>query len=455
MRVQSRSLGHTVVAAMVGVVVLVAAVLVFVADRTQKQLSEVMVAREVGAIAGTVEAIVTGEAEKAVALAASVVASPGVSEAFVAGDRARLLAVTGPIFDALRRGQVPVDQFQFHLPTATSFLRVHRPDQFGDDLSAFRATVVAANRERRVVAGLEAGVAGLGIRGVVPIGGPEAHRGTFEIGLSVGQAFVRTLGQRLGAEAALVARTRDGVVRLATTREGLGRLDPAAFESALALARPNGGLAFDGGQPLLVAEVPLKDFSGRAVAVLTVQRDASAVVAAKERAKAWQFGISVAFVVFALLLAALLARAMIRPLKRLTEETHAIASGDLVRNVCEKERGDEIGVLARAIDGFRKDVAEKRVQEARAAEERAGREKAQREMVLAMRTFGGTVRGVLTELGDASRGMLVVAERMHKIAAAVQASATGSRSEADNAATDLNSVAAATEELATSAREVR
>ena len=47
-----------------------------------------------------------------------------------------------------------VEQFQFHTAPATSFLRVHQPEKFGDDLSGFRKTVVEANATNKPVLGL-------------------------------------------------------------------------------------------------------------------------------------------------------------------------------------------------------------------------------------------------------------------------------------------------------------
>lgn len=46
---------------------------------------------------------------------------------------------------------------------------MHLPEKFGDDLSSFRHTIVKSNAERVAVTGLEAGVSGLGICGMVPV----------------------------------------------------------------------------------------------------------------------------------------------------------------------------------------------------------------------------------------------------------------------------------------------
>ena len=61
-------------------------------------------------------------------------------------------------------------QLHFHLgPGDTSFLRVHSPQHFGDDLSGIRHTITHAIRFNRATAGFESGRVYAGIRGVVPV----------------------------------------------------------------------------------------------------------------------------------------------------------------------------------------------------------------------------------------------------------------------------------------------
>ncbi len=129
------------------------------------------------------------ESHRAAAMSAVVAAMPATQEAMAKQDREALVRLFGPVFAAIK-SDYGVDQFQFHVPPATSFLRVHQPAKFGDDLSGFRKTVVVANQERRVVVGLEGGVAGLGIRGVVPIAQTGKHLGSVEFGLTFGQPFL-------------------------------------------------------------------------------------------------------------------------------------------------------------------------------------------------------------------------------------------------------------------------
>lgn len=65
-------------------------------------------------------------------------------------------------------------RLHFHLPNARSFVRTWRKPAPGedvrlDDLSGFRATIVTAQRERKIVLGLEPGREGVVFRAVVPI----------------------------------------------------------------------------------------------------------------------------------------------------------------------------------------------------------------------------------------------------------------------------------------------
>jgi methyl-accepting chemotaxis protein len=75
-----------------------------------------------------------------------------------------------------------IKQFQFHLPPAISFLRLHKIKKFGDDLSSFRKTVVECNTKKKAVMGLEVGRGGPGLRVVYPIFYHNKHIGSVEFG---------------------------------------------------------------------------------------------------------------------------------------------------------------------------------------------------------------------------------------------------------------------------------
>ena len=85
-----------------------------------------------------------------------------------------------------------VRQLHFHLgPGSLSFLRVHRPEKFGDRMDDVRFTIVDVNHDLKPVKGFETGRVYSGIRGVVPVfaydpdTGVRQHVGALEAGTSL------------------------------------------------------------------------------------------------------------------------------------------------------------------------------------------------------------------------------------------------------------------------------
>lgn len=68
------------------------------------------------------------------------------------------------------QGKYFVRQLHFHIgPGDTSFLRVHKPEKYGDDLSSIRHTIVDSIKFNKEVTGFESGRVYSGLRGVTPI----------------------------------------------------------------------------------------------------------------------------------------------------------------------------------------------------------------------------------------------------------------------------------------------
>ena len=87
-------------------------------------------------------------------------------------------------------------QLHFHLPPGSnSFLRVHQPDKYGDNMDSVRHTIVATNRDRSVSKGFETGRVYSGIRGVVPVFAWDSARNerVFVGALEAGTSFQQTL----------------------------------------------------------------------------------------------------------------------------------------------------------------------------------------------------------------------------------------------------------------------
>lgn len=96
--------------------------------------------------------------------------------------RDQLYLMLSPLYQNLLEDNFK--QLHFHFPDHTSFLRFHRPEKFGDDLSDVRYSVVMANENLTPVFGFEEGRIYNGFRYVFPLFMEERHIGSVEISVS-------------------------------------------------------------------------------------------------------------------------------------------------------------------------------------------------------------------------------------------------------------------------------
>lgn len=106
-----------------------------------------------------------------------------IIESFEKRDREALNRYLAPLFKNSLLPLYNIKQVQFHIAPAITFLRLHQPSKFGDDLSSFRSSVVYANKNLKSVNGIEVGRAGPGIRVVSPVfNSSNQHIGSVEFG---------------------------------------------------------------------------------------------------------------------------------------------------------------------------------------------------------------------------------------------------------------------------------
>lgn len=296
------------------------------------------------------EAAVAAETRLAEALSALVANQPAVQQRFAAGDREWLQAALLPAYQRLER-DYGVVQFQFHTPPARSFLRLHLLDQYGDDLSAIRHSIVASNRTRRPQRGLEVGVAGLGARGMVPIFDAQRHLGVVEFGMSFGRAFFDDFRATMNVEAGLHLLRDGGIETFAATYGEAPLLTEAQMRAALA-----GAPQFDeirhAGRDLAVYAALIRDYSGQPIGVVEVARERARYqqLLAAAMGEAWLIG-GLALGL-GLALALLIARRLAGRIRALKAGVEQVAAGDLTTPIAVVG-GDELTALARAAETLR------------------------------------------------------------------------------------------------------
>lgn len=96
------------------------------------------------------------------------------------------------------KDHVAARQLHFHMgPGSNSFLRVHRPERWGDNMDSVRHTIVAVNSRHQPVTGFETGRIYSGLRGAVPVTyfDPNLQRELQVGALEAGASFDRILSK--------------------------------------------------------------------------------------------------------------------------------------------------------------------------------------------------------------------------------------------------------------------
>ncbi len=333
------------------VLILVIAVILPVVLGKMSQVSEDAQLRQLKQMYAALQQNVQTESHMAEALALTVSSLKGASSKFAERDREGMLEAMLPAFKLLKE-RYGVKQFQFHTPDGHSFLRLHKPKKFGDDLSGFRKTVVQANATKKSVRGLEKGVAGIGIRGVVPVSFNGEHQGTVEFGLSLGKQFLERFKKQFNADVVMYVKDKSGFKAVASTLENSIKAEDSMLNSVLN-GQSNIREASMGDIPVAIYAQSVKDFSGNPIAILELIMDRSSFVNAQADARNMTIIIGIVAIGIGLLVAWFIGRGISGRINNTVTALNDIAEGegDLTRRLDEGSK-DELGDLSRAFNRF-------------------------------------------------------------------------------------------------------
>ncbi|HEV2544845.1 MAG TPA: methyl-accepting chemotaxis protein [Methylobacterium sp.] len=185
------------------------------------------------------------------------------------------------------------------------------------------------------------------------------------------------------------------------------------------------------------------------------QRDADAAVGAADSASVTAV-VSVALALFLALGAMLFGLFRIsRPITGMTGTMGALAAGDVETPVPYRQRRDEIGAMAGAVQVFKDNLIRTRALEAETALARASAEEQRKAAMRAMAdSFEAAIGGIIGTVTSAATQLQATAESMSGTATETASQSVTVASAAEEAATNVETVAAAAEELGTSVHEI-
>jgi len=279
----------------------------------------------------------------------SAVNNPGIQESFANRDREKLIKQTLSIFEQAKEDGVA--QFQFHLAPATSFLRLHMPAKFGDDLSSFRKTVVEANQTRKTVEGLEEGRGDFGFRVVMPVFHQGNHVGSAEYGIGFDKKVLEKWQKETGGQL-FVYRAGKGNISwvqdqstdllISTEKEDLYPISDDTVKKAIEQDKME--VQFLDSNRAAALIIPLRDYSGKVSNYIKVVLSREEIIAQMSNALRNSIVIMVITLVVVSLIMFLLVQRVLRPVYELKNVMEKVGKGDLSASITCGNK-DEIGQL--------------------------------------------------------------------------------------------------------------
>ena len=146
---------------------------------------------------------------------------------------------------------------------------------------------------------------------------------------------------------------------------------------------------------------------------------------------------------------------VVRPVRRMTGLMSRLAEGDAAVEIPFRERREEVGAMANAVQVFKDNLIRTRALEEESALARAGaeaqRKAAMREMA---DSFERAVSGIVATVSAAATELQATAQSMEGTASQTASQSNAAAAAAEEAATNVGTVAAAAEELGASVEEI-
>ena len=296
----------------------------------------------------------------AMSLAYLVAGNPDVAKAFAKRDRKRLIALLHPAYQRLHEG-FGIEQFHFHVPPATSFLRLHALDEYGESMEAYRHTINKARETGTGVCGLEWGVFGFGIRSVIPVFYEDKQVGTVEIGLSFEEPLLEEFKKNYGSDLTLYVQGEPGVNRPRTFASTMnkGLLPLELFIRAFNAGEVVFHTAKLDSRDMAVIAGPVRDFSSQIVAVVEISVDRSPTLDLLKRYGKTALVIGIAGLALSISFVWFISVIFTRRIEEVVQAADQIAAGHRDARIAVKS-ADELGTMARAINEMLTSLEESR-----------------------------------------------------------------------------------------------
>jgi methyl-accepting chemotaxis protein len=374
---------------------------------------------------------------------------PEVIDAVKKNDPAALEAVLVREFKALKAVDPTIATIEVTDRKGVIVMRGHNPGRKGDDKSKLPQVSTALSGQAAGGLTVSPATGEAAEDSVRPVKADGAVVGTLKVGSYFKGETAAELKKKTGLEIVFVAGGKATESTFAkSTAVPVDHLKTAAAGASVTSEAAIGGVAYtarfvhlasDAGAGMTVG------FFADRTAVDTAKRDFLTSLLWKG---------AVAFVLI-LPVVLLLAHYATRQLLRLAAAMKSIADGSLETPVPYAERADEVGVMAKTVEVFKANAAERQRLEAEQKEaEQRGAAARKAEMANLAHSFEAAVGEIVEHVSSASTELEAAASTLTRTAGTTQQLSAVVASASDEASSNVQSVASATEELTSSVGEI-
>ncbi|MCK5867228.1 MAG: GAF domain-containing protein [Mycoplasmataceae bacterium] len=310
------------------------------------------------------------ETKKAEAFSALLANIPAVQETFAKRQRKELQELLMPSFEVMQK-KYSIQQFHFHLAglvekgdtagqysNAVSFLRLHQPENYGDDLSN-RKIIVTTNVSQRPQKGFTRETDGLSIRAVTPMFYQQEHTGSVEFGMKFNTDFLKN---EYGIDFALYVakQPKEGETtkffNFARTfkspheeKHKLHLVDNSELTSVFITKNRYIAHKIINDKPVVVYSDIFTDFSKKVIAILSVIIDRTDYLEAIEKTKKIILNTALIALLIISVIFFIMGQMMGKLISKVSKAMKEIAKGNLDFKMCTTHRRDEIGMIQQAV----------------------------------------------------------------------------------------------------------